>query len=133
MNFKRPVKKTSAMEIAPLVDVIFLLLLFFVLSYNAAGESAIVVTLPPSSEADQTVPDEIIITIQADGNTFLGESAIPLMELAARLGRIRQHEGNQAVTIRADQRVDVGTLVSVIDATKAAGFYSFNIVARTDG
>lgn len=132
MNFKRPVKKHSAIEIAPLVDVIFLLLLFFVLSYNAVGESAIMVTLPPSSEAEQTVLEDIIITIQADGKTFLGESEYPLSELVAKLGNIRQNEGKQAVTIRADQHVSVRTLVSVIDATKVAGFYSFSIVTRTD-
>jgi biopolymer transport protein ExbD len=131
MNFQRPRSKFGGIEIAPLVDVVFLLLLFFVLSYQSAGESAIRVLLPSATQADQDVDDEIVITIQADGSLFLDDAPHTLSDLIDALQRLSAMRGQQTVTIRADQRLAVRTLVDVVDATRQSGFPSFSIVTRT--
>ncbi|WP_373500407.1 ExbD/TolR family protein [Desulfococcus sp.] len=132
MNFERPPRKHVYIEVAPLVDVVFLLLLFFVLSYNMADESAIDVLLPPSSEADQPVPDGLIIAILADGDVFLNDVSYPLQELAALLRSLREADGGQTVCIHADQRLEVLRLMKVVDAVRASGCTSFSIVTRID-
>jgi len=130
MNFQRPSPKRSAIDIAPLVDVVFLLLLFFVLSYNPATESAIEVLLPTSSEADESIPESINVTIQDDGKVFLNGTPYPLPELAAALRDLRFPDHSQAVSIHAHQGLEVGQLMKVVDAVKQAGCTSFSIVTR---
>ena len=131
MNFQRPSRSYGAFEIAPLVDVVFLLLLFFVLSYNVAGESAIRVQLPKSSEADQKISGQIAITIQADGRLFIDDVPYSLPQLIDALKSFGKRHDRQTVTIRADRRLAVSGLVGVVDAVRKAGFFSFSIVTRS--
>ena len=131
MNFQRPTRSYGAFEIAPLVDVVFLLLLFFVLSYNVAGESAIRVQLPKSSEADQEISDQIVITIEADGTMFLYDVPYSLAELTGALNALGKSRDRQTVNIRADRRLAVGKLVSVVDVVRKAGVFSFSIVTQS--
>lgn len=130
MEFERPPKRHSHIEIAPLVDVVFLLLLFFVLSYNVAGESAIEVVLPPSSEARQDVDDSIAITLGADGSIYLNDAAFTLEDLSAGLHALVADAEQPSVAVRADEKVDLRRLMRVVDAIKQAGCTSFTIVAR---
>lgn len=131
MNFKRPSHTKSYIEIAPLVDVVFLLLLFFVLSYNATGENAIDVLLPTSTQADRTVRDIIVLAVHADGRLFLNGERYSLPETIAELRNLRNRGEPQIVTIRADRRLAVKALVETIDAIKVAGFNAFSIVTAT--
>lgn len=130
MNFERPPRRHGAIEIAPLVDVVFLLLLFFVLTYNTANESAFEVVLPVSSEADQPVYEDIRVTIRADGAVFLNDIAYPLPELSDALRDLRLTGERPLVSIHADERLEIRSLISVVDAVKQAGCPSFRMVTR---
>ena len=76
----------APLDIAPLVDVIFLLLLFFMLTSRMVSEPAIMIDLPDSSTAQVQTPSEVVISISDQGEIFLGEDPVELDSLTDTLG-----------------------------------------------
>lgn len=118
------------MSITPLVDVVFLLLLFFALTLHFSPEEAISVELPTSSSAKQQAETEIILTVPPEGMIRLNGKDVPSQSLETELVRLRKIDEKQAVQVRADQEVEVGKLVAIIDAIRNAGFQHFDLMTQ---
>lgn len=126
----------------PLIDVVFQLLIFFMLSSTFVVQSAIPVELPEKSGGDP-VPLEvrdIVVSIQADGGgadglgtIFLEETPVDLEQLAATLKELGQRpeyrnaQRQALVLIRADGRVSTQRIIDVMEACQEAEFRSFGI------
>ncbi|WP_415977861.1 ExbD/TolR family protein [Bilophila wadsworthia] len=117
------------MSITPLVDVVFLLLLFFALTLHFSPEEAISVELPTSSSAKQQSETEIILTVTPEGVIRLNGN-VPSQSLETELASLRKIDEKQAVQVRADQEVEVGKLVAIIDAIRNAGFQYFDLMTQ---
>lgn len=120
------------MSITPLVDVVFLLLLFFALTLHFSPEEAISVELPTSSSAKQQSETEIILTVTPEGVIRLNGKDVPSQSLETELASLRKIDEKQAVQVqvRADQEVEVGKLVAIIDAIRNAGFQYFDLMTQ---
>ena len=155
MKIKRRKRARNSMSITPLVDVVFLLLLFFALTLHFSPEEAISVELPTSSSAKQQSETEIILTVTPEGVirwfTYRGEiyrpaqdsvvryghklvrlngKDVPSQSLETELASLRKIDEKQAVQVRADQEVEVGKLVAIIDAIRNAGFQYFDLMTQ---
>lgn len=130
MEIERRKRRHSHIDIAPLVDVVFLLLLFFMLTFNMAMDQAIMVRLPKSETSDPQPGSHITVTISGMGQVFIQDQAI---EMTALPVVIRQQPGwmpDTPVNIRSDQDVSVGLLVRVIDSVRNSGSRHFNVVTE---
>lgn len=129
MNFRAGLKKraTSVLDMTPLVDVVFQLLIFFLLTstyvqQSQQSASAVPVELPESSlAASPSAPEELVITIDERGDVYLKDEAISLDELAASLTRIAQNKPNTIVLVRGDQLVSYGRVGQVMSIVRASG------------
>ena len=130
MEIKRRKRARNSMSITPLVDVVFLLLLFFALTLHFSPEEAIFVELPTSSSAKQQSETEIILTVTPEGVIRLNGKDVPLQFLETELASLRKIDEKQAVQVRADQEVEVGKLVAIIDAIRNAGFQYFDLMTQ---
>lgn len=130
MEIKRRTRARNNMSITPLVDVVFLLLLFFALTLHFSPEEAISVELPTSSSAKQQAETEIILTVPPEGMIRLNGKDVPSQSLETELVRLRKIDEKQAVQVRADQEVEVGKLVAIIDAIRNAGFQHFDLMTQ---
>jgi biopolymer transport protein ExbD len=113
-----------ALNLTPMIDVVFLLLIFFMLATTFMDpEREIDLDLPEaaSSLAQDTERDEIIINVMRDGVLKLGESAVDRDGLLAELRRAARRNPEIAVTIRGDRLVTHEVIVSVMDACGQAG------------
>ena len=128
MDIKRRKRARNSMSITPLVDVVFLLLLFFALTLHFSPEEAISVELPTSSSANQQ--SEIILTVTPEGVIRLNGKDVPSQSLETELASLRKIDEKQAVQVRADQEVEVGKLVAIIDAIRNAGFQHFDLMTQ---
>ena len=128
MEIKRRKRARNSMSITPLVDVVFLLLLFFALTLHFSPEEAISVELPTSSSAKQQSETEIILTVTPEGVIRLNGKDVPSQSL--ELASLRKIDEKQAVQVRADQEVEVGKLVAIIDAIRNAGFQYFDLMTQ---
>jgi len=104
-----------------LIDIVFLLLIYFLLTTNFMVDEGIKVQLPQADATSPQVQKEITISIDKDGRIFLDNRQIPLHELFQSL-KGRLHGKNDApVVIKADRSIALNTAVRVMDVAKAAG------------
>ncbi|MFG0317001.1 MAG: ExbD/TolR family protein [Planctomycetota bacterium JB042] len=111
-------------NITPLIDVVFLLLIFFMVATSFLdSEKELNLELPPALSGDATdqAPDELIINVLEDGKLVLAGSEVDTDGLRSALERAARRDPETPVTIRGDGRVKHETIVSVMDACGIAG------------
>ncbi|NIP29111.1 MAG: biopolymer transporter ExbD [Candidatus Dadabacteria bacterium] len=109
------------MDLTPIVDVIFNLLIFFALSLNFASiSSGIKVKLPTATSAEQVKSKDLTINLTNDGRIFFNSDEIKFESLAGELKKIENKE--VLVIIKADNRVRHGYVVNTMDVVKTNGF-----------
>jgi biopolymer transport protein ExbD len=122
------IKKGRALEalsITPLIDIVFLLLIFFLVATRFAEEDReLDVVLPNASEAQPLTvqPREIFVNIDHLGQLFVGGKVLTLDEVYEVLRRAASNNpGQQSVVIRADRRVPLDPVVQVINLCSKTG------------
>jgi len=130
MEFKRKKYNHSYLNIAPLVDVVFLLLLFFMLSSHLVQEPAIKIRLPESKTAVSKPEYLPTVFITSTGEIYLENEKVTLKDLSKKIKTYLQ-SGSKEVRIKADKNTSLSLLISVIDQIKVAGVKDFNIVTTT--
>jgi biopolymer transport protein ExbD len=130
MEIERRKRRHSHIDIAPLVDVVFLLLLFFMLTFNMAIDQAIMIRLPKSETSDIQAGSRIVVAISSEGDVFIQDRKIDITAISAVTRHQPGWSPDTPVNIRADQGVSLGLLVRVIDGVKNAGSRQFNVVTE---
>ena len=129
MNFRAGLKKkpSAVLDMTPLVDVVFQLLIFFLLTstyvqQSQQSSSSVPVELPESSlEASPNSPEEIVISIDERGLVYIKDEEISLDQLAASLQRVAKNKPNTIVLVRGDQKVPYGRVGQVMSLIRASG------------
>jgi len=120
MEFEGRKRVDTHLNIAPLIDVVFLLLIFFMLSAHFITQPGIKLTLPTASTAKLHPEEDIIISITNDNDLYLNEKKVNLDSLLEKL-RVKLNESqNKTVIIKADEKIDLGLAVKVMDIAKQA-------------
>lgn len=116
MRFQRQAKIIAGLEqinMAPLIDVIFLLLLFFMLSTSFTIQSGIRVKLPTALTSDALQEENFVITITSENVIYLNDKILNIRELKKELSDPTVRK--RPVLIKADRRASVGRIVDVWD------------------
>jgi len=127
MKFKKDNKNKKkkglggAVDLTPVVDTVFNLLIFFALSLNfAATSGSISVNLPKATSVEPVKPQELTINIDKEGKLFLDKNPISIEELTDRLEKTS--DKNSLIIIRADSSVTHGRVVEIMDIAREAEF-----------
>jgi biopolymer transport protein ExbD len=122
MQFRRPRRDDARIEITPLVDMVFLLLIFFMLSTTFIVTPGIKVNLPQSSAERVTQEkNEVQVVITEDNKVFVEETLVDMQELEQRLAERAQQDPQTLVIIKADAKSLHGRVVEVMDIAKQSG------------
>ena len=136
MNFRRNSRgRAAAVQMSSLMDVIFLLLCFFVTtSVFSQWETEISITLPTakSSTVPGRMPGEIILNLAKDGTVSVNGQTLTLADVTERLTRIAKLYPGQPVIIRADKETAYDSLVGVIDACRSADVWNFSLATKDE-
>jgi biopolymer transport protein ExbD len=134
MNF-RPSKKGRGLiiNVTSLIDVMFLLLIFFMVSSTFKNQPAINLVLPRSATASETVDTPAILFLTAEGEVYLNDTLIDKETLAVRLKDMREESGEDRMVLRADESAAHGDVVELIDTIKQSGFTRVSLSARVPG
>ena len=137
MNFS-PERSSRAPTLAltSMLDVIFLLLCFFVtVSVFSQWENEISISLPSAKTADEPgrLPGEIVVNLDKEGFVKVNGTVMSLEDLESRLGRISKFYPGQQVIIRADKDSRYESLVKVIDACRAGNVWNFSLATEGGG
>ena len=125
---------TGALSLTPLIDVVFLLLIFFLVATRFEQEERDMdVKLPQASEAQPTIFEgkEVFVTVTPDGDYYVDGEKHNDESLEAKLRAIYQsNPGRQRVTIRADENSRTGRLVAVMNACNRANIRNYTIATE---
>lgn len=121
MQLRKRHKRSLILNVTSLIDVLFLLLIFFMISTTFLSTPAIKLELPKAKNADPVRQDPIVIYIDSNGQAYLNDEPVDgaLLE-AAIAGKLAESE-DKAVVLKADSRVSHGAVVGVMDILKGAG------------
>ena len=122
--------KAPTLALTSMLDVIFLLLCFFVTaSVFSQWESEISISLPSASSAETPgrLPGEVILNVAKDGSVTVNAKKLTLEDLGSRLGKVAEFYPGQPVVIRADRDTAYSSLVDVIDTCRNAGVWNFSL------
>lgn len=136
MNFRRARNRRVVdviVDVTPLIDVVFLLLIFFMITSTFVNSPGIEVELPKASNSDSNLqPQDIVIAISSEGDIIYEHKQVSLDELSARLESTIREKPDATVIVQADSEVFHGLVVKVMDVAKAAGFSKLAIATRQD-
>ena len=125
MNFRsRTASQHPGIQLAPLVDVLMLLLIFFLLTWSAArNENELDVKVPKASAAkEKTAPiGDVIVNVKADGNVVVNRRTLSGPDLQELLKNMVQLNPEQAVVIRGDEAGAYKNIVEVLNICTEAG------------
>ena len=115
-------------ELTPLIDVMFMLVLFFLVTTTFSSAPGFKVNLPQSSAKD-IIRDkkDVTIVIGSDNSYAINQQPVSRSQLMDRLREEAQTDGSRLVIIRADQKVSHGSVVEVMDFAKRAGLHRLAI------
>ena len=132
MRFSQPKREEISLgvSIAPLIDIVFLLLIFFMLTSHIEIIPGIDITLPDITErGSDTSAQNVVVALDREGNYYLNKEMIELKELFRRLKETAQPAKTNLI-LQADRDVKHGQVVRVMDMAKKAGINSIVISAQ---
>ena len=121
---KHATPQHPGIQLAPLVDVLMLLLIFFLLTWNAArNENELDVKIPKASEAkEKNAPiGDVVVNVKSDGTVVVNRRTLSAPELKEMLRGLVQLDSNQAVVIRGDEAGAYKHVVGVLNTCSEAG------------
>jgi biopolymer transport protein ExbD len=129
MEFKRRLKPTATVELIPMIDVVFQLVVFFMVSSTFILTPGISLVLPKSETAQAVAMTKMVVTIVDENEVYLNKDRYALNEIDAVLSGIpkEEREGISSVIIEGDQSVSYKLMVRVLDILRRNGFYGINL------
>ena len=125
MNLRsRAVPVHPGIQLAPLVDVLLLLLIFFLMTWNAArNENELDVKVPKASQAkERPAPiGDVVVNVKADGNVIVNRRTLGAAELTELLKNLVQLNPEQAVVIRGDETGAYKNIIGILNLCTEAG------------
>lgn len=129
-SFTRTDKK-ARIEIIPMIDTMFFLLVFFMIAtLSMTVMRGVPVNLPQAESGKKDIKDNASVTITKDGALYYDKNPIALAELGAELRKAIGSNPDMLVILNADAEVSHGTVVGLIDEVKLAGVTKFAIAAK---
>lgn len=136
MNFRKNQRgELPAFQMTAMMDIVFLLLCFFITtSVFSQWEYEIDISLPSaeSGKVPDRLPGEIIINISQDGRISVNQQDLTLDALKGRLDRLAKYFPGQPVVLRADKATQYEDLIKVIDTCRKADIWNFSMATSED-
>ena len=129
MRFARRWTEPVPVDIAPMIDVVFQQLIYFMLTSSFVLSPGIRITLPKASTSTRLAASNLVVTLTKDHLIYWEEQLVTLKELRARL---REGGGNRPVLIRADRHAYVDKLIELWDLCREAGYQEVHIATLAD-
>ncbi len=128
-----PNEEKPRLMIIPMIDIIFFLLVFFMMSMlTMVVQKSVPLTLPQASTAKVSMVENIPVTVTADGAVYYEQEKMNLASLEERLWNKKQ-QGEVSVILRGDAAADYGKVVQVMDMIKNLGISKVYIATDTKG
>ncbi len=122
-------EEESEINLTPMLDVVFIMLIFFIVTASFVKESGIDVNRQYASQAEEKKSANIFIAIAENGQVWIDKRPVDVRAVRANIERLHAENPQGAVVIQADRASKNGILVQVLDAAKAADVENVSLAA----
>jgi biopolymer transport protein ExbD len=122
---------SSGPDLTPMIDMVFILLVFFLLT-SVTVLPIIDLELPPSDSEETAEEIELIITIDESGSVTVNREPVAMNKLSAHLKELSKTVTIKEIIVRADKKLPFGTVVEVMDIARGAGFDSLSFMIERE-
>ena len=130
----RKVKQPPSLMLSPMIDMIFLLLVFFIVSTMYMSEvKTISLALPMAKYSETLKKSNFTVSLKKDGTLYLEDAPIDLALLLDRVKEEAKSNTAFSVTIRADEEASYNRVIALIDALKGAGVTNLGLATDPEG
>ncbi|SIQ83876.1 biopolymer transport protein ExbD [Alkalispirochaeta americana] len=130
VHFQRRLQPKVQVDLVPMIDVVFQLVIFFMLSSTLITRTGLDLDLPGARSSQETVSSSVVLSVVSREEIYLGEDRMTLAELEVLLGEKKDEFQDRAISIEADASLPYGTMISVLDVLRLNGFRGANLVAE---
>ena len=120
----------SSIELTPMLDVVFIMLIFFIVTTSFVKESGIEVSRPNAASAEKQERASIFIAIDSQGQVWLQKRRLEIDAVRANIEKLHAESPEGTVVIQADQVSEIGILVKVMDQVRQAGVENISLAAK---
>ncbi len=125
----QPREEESEINMTPMLDVVFIMLIFFVVTASFLKETGVDVSRPEASTAVRKEHGNILVGITATDEVWIDRRRVDIRAVRANIERLRAENPEGAIVIQADRAAKTGLLVQVIDHARMAGVADVSIAA----
>jgi len=126
----RKPRKRDSIDVTPMLDVVFIMLIFFIVTASFVKESGLDVNRPDAETAEQKDRANILVAIGPEGDIWIDQRKVDVTSVRANIERLHAENPQGSVVIQADEEAATRHLVSVMDAARQAGVYNVSIAAQ---
>lgn len=123
-------EENEEINMTPMLDVVFIMLIFFIVTATFVKEAGIDVNRPEAATAVQKERANILVAISDKGEIWINKRRIDVRAVQANIERLHAENPQGTVVIQADKKATTETLIKVMDASRAAGVYDVSIAAQ---
>ncbi len=120
----------SQIDMTPMLDVVFIMLIFFIVSTSFVRESGVEVNRPNAATATAQSKSGIFVAIKDNGEIYIDRKQVDVQRVRASLERLLAEQGEVGLVIQADQDTRHGVVVKVMDAARDAGIRQISVAAE---
>lgn len=123
-------EEEAAIDMTPMLDVVFIMLIFFIVTASFVKEAGIDVNRPEAATAVKKDRANILVAISATGEVWINKRKVDIRAVQANIERLKAENPQGSVVIQADKKATTDILIKVMDASRAAGAYDVSIAAE---
>jgi biopolymer transport protein ExbD len=119
---RKPVREAESAEIdiTPMMDIVFIMLIFFIVTTSFVKEAGIDVNKPEAAQAQSKPSATIFIAIRANGEVWMDKRPVDVERVSANIERLRAESPTDTIIVQADKDAKHGVVMEVMDQIKAA-------------
>ena len=122
--------EAEEINMTPMLDVVFIMLIFFIVTASFVKEAGIDVNRPEAATAVKKERANILVAISDQGEIWINKRQIDVRAVQANIERLKAENPQGSVVIQADKKATTDTLIKVMDAARAAGVFDVSIAAQ---
>jgi biopolymer transport protein ExbD len=120
----------TEVNVTPMLDVVFIMLIFFIVTASFVKEAGIDVNRPDAATAERKERGNILVAIAENGQIWINKRQVDPRAIRANIERMHAENPQGSVVIQADRNSKSGLIVQVMDAARLAGVYEVSIAAE---
>ena len=126
----RSEEETEEINLTPMLDVVFIMLIFFIVTTSFVKESGLDVSRPEAATAERKERGNILVAISQNDQVWIDRRQVDVRAIRANIERLHAENPQGSVVIQADENSRTGLLVQVMDAARLAGVENVSLAAE---